>query len=595
MGKNQYKTVPGDPTVMGVTECRKGIQFTVSVPQGKAELYLFHEKEAEPFRIIPLEEAERTGTVSSILLDLPENETYTYLYRIDGRFHIDPYARAVCPVSGGKDIQWRGMIRPGSLSETAPANVAFQDMFLYKLHVRGFTMQKKGGIKHPGTFAGTAEMIPYLQKLGVNAVLLMPVYEFSLTDRTQKNYWGYTGGLYFAPRYAYSASGDPCGEFAGLVDSLHKAGMCCFLEFSFSYDEDPRLVTDVLRYWRLQYHVDGFRLAGNGPWLSSVNQDPLLMDTALFLPEAVEDRITENRLLQKRKAVYHPEYRDRIRRFLKGDQDISPEDTAWMLRRNGASFTYVQYLADQDGFTLADMVAYEERHNEQNGEENRDGNPYNYTWNCGEEGPSRRAAVCRLRERQLRNAVLLLMTSQSVPMLYAGDEMLNSQGGNNNAWCQDNSTGWTDWKRTKKADEMMRFVEEAAAFRRAHPVLRQAEPLRQVDFKACGLPDISYHSHAAWMHEETRLKAALGVLYSGAYAKRPDGSPDDTMYILYNMYWKTQTFALPEPPAGKQWVLKADTSAESVFYPDGEEPAAVDNKAKEIPVSPRSIRILLAR
>ena len=111
MENNRNKTVPGDPTVMGVTEHRKGIQFTVSVSQGKAELYLFREKEAEPFRIIPLEEAERTGTVSSILLNLPDNEIYTYLYRIGGQFHIDPYARAVCPVSCGKAVQWRGIDR----------------------------------------------------------------------------------------------------------------------------------------------------------------------------------------------------------------------------------------------------------------------------------------------------------------------------------------------------------------------------------------------------------------------------------------------------------------------------------------------------
>ena len=464
-------------------------------------------------------------------------------------------------------------------------------MILYKLHVRGFSMKRKG-VKAPGTFAGLIEEIPYLKSLGINAVLLMPVYTGFHGD---KNYWGYEEGYYFAPRERYAASGDANREFAELVCALHDADIACIPEFYFREDADARFVTDVLRHWMLRFGVDGFRLAGCGSWLPAVEKDALLSETILLLPEAEEEAFRMGGVFRRRRAVYRTDFRDVMRRFLKGDIDLPVEDVAALQRRNGVSLSYVNFMADQDGFPMADMVMYEERHNEMNGQENRDGTVANFSWNCGVEGPTRKPSVAALRRKQLRNAMLLLLTSQGIPLLYAGDEAGNTQAGNNNAWCQDNPTGWVTWKQTKEVTAWNAFVRQAIAFRKAHPVLHRSEPLRMADYRETGLPDLSYHCSAAWMQENSSSRVALGVLYGGDYADAEQGKKDDTLYILYNMYWQEQSLALPDAPEGKKWVVLADTATDDVFYPDAKCPKATPRGGKEITMAPRSIRILAAR
>src|SRR5699024_172274 len=145
-----------------------------------------------------------------------------------------------------------------------------------------------------------------------------------------------------------------------------------------------------------------------------------------------------------------------------------------------------------------DLVSYDYRHNEENGEANRDGTGYNYSWNCGAEGPTRRTAILELRRRQMRNAVLLLMLSQGTPLLLGGDEFGNSQGGNNNAYCQDNATGWTDWSSARKFAGFTEFVKSVIRFRKAHPILHMPCELRATDYRSLGWPEISFHSERAW-------------------------------------------------------------------------------------------------
>lgn len=610
--KNMIYTVsPASPLIPGVFRKEKETVFVFSAPENAAvDLCLFHGEDKEPFQEIALTEEYRTGSVCAVSVALPENEEITYLYRTDGIYITDPYSTALKPVRTGRQMMLRSEAASPVRTETSALQTPYDECIFYKLHVRGFSMKKKSGIRHPGTFAGVAESIPYFQELGINALLLMPVYEFFETrqkpeyaslrreekDRNvRRNYWGYAKGWYFTPKKAYSVSGDAAREFAQMVDSLHRAGILCVPEFYFEKNEDPRLVTDALRHWLLTYHVDGFRLAGDGGWLAAVRRDPLLSGTKLIFSSQEEKTAQSvNGPVRKRIAVYNADYERCLRRFLKGDQDITAEEVAWMQRRNAMTFSYLSFLADQDGFTLADAVSYEEKHNEANGEENQDGCSANYTWNCGEEGPARKAAVRRLRDRQLRNAYLLLLTAQGTPLIYAGDEVRNTQGGNNNAWCQDNTDGWVTWSRTKAAAELQTFVKEALAFRKKHPVLHCAMPLRLVDYRSCGLPDLSYHSGNAWVQQSTQMKAAYGALYCGAYAKREDGSEDDTLYILYNMYWQDQAFALPDPPNGTYWAVKADTSKESVFYADGEE-TAVQATEKCVTVPARSVCILIAK
>lgn len=156
------------------------------------------------------------------------------------------------------------------------------------------------------------------------------------------------------------------------------------------------------------------------------------------------------------------------------------------------------YITNQNGFTLNDLVSYDRKHNEENGENNQDGPEYNYSWNCGAEGPSRKKAVMGLRKKQMTNALLLLFSAQGTPCILAGDEFANSQKGNNNVYCQDNVTGWVNWSRAKQYGWLTELVKDLISFRKAQPVLTQAEPLMGADLAKCGIPDISFHGEHAW-------------------------------------------------------------------------------------------------
>ena len=618
--KTHFRVLPGDAWVRGVRHTEDGCHFSVAIPDGaEAELLLYTDAgKSQPCQIIPLPEEDRIGEVSAVTIQMPHDGTWAYAYRINGRICPDRYAGNIrgrlCHETGRTELH--ALTASPEVAVTKPLKIPYEDSVIYKAHVRGLTKRKPQGVRHPGTFLGITEYIPYLKEMGVNMLMLMPCYEFrempdtvseypldgdlkvysSDPDMIRKNYWGYTEGFYFAPKTAYSAGEDPCREFAEMVDALHREGIGCIPEFWFDAAEDSRFVTDVLRHWLMHYQADGFHLVGEGSWIHAVASDPLLKKTRIlysrFDETAADARKSRNH--EKTLGVYNPGYEQVMRRFLKGDQDISTDEVAWLLRRNDAVFGMVNYFADQDGFTMADMVSYEEKHNEANGQQNRDGCHANFSWNCGEEGPSRKQAVRRRREQQLKNAWLMLMTSQGTPMIYAGDEVMNSQNGNNNAWCQDNETGWVTWKRTEEVSRMKEFVRKAVAFRMAHPVLRQPMPLRMADYRASGTPDISYHSQIAWMSMSGQTKSGLGVMYSGAYGKKQDGTSDDTLYIIYNMYWMPQNFALPDLPAGSCWMVTADTSRKDSFPEKPVLPAAGEEGAKQLQVPPRTVMILTA-
>ncbi|MDO4647394.1 MAG: Type II secretory pathway, pullulanase PulA and related glycosidase, partial [Eubacteriales bacterium] len=232
------------------------------------------------------------------------------------------------------------------------------------------------------------------------------------------------------------------------------------------------------------------------------------------------------------------------------------------------------------------------RHNEENGQDNQDGTSYNYSWNCGVEGPTRKAGIRQRREQQIRNALFLLFLSQGTPMLYGGDEFGNSQGGNNNAWCQDNLTGWVDWRERRKNDKLHKFAAQTIAFRKAHPILHFDQELRGTDYKALGFPDFSLHGERAWYMSFDNTSRMFGILYNEAYAKGVSGTrakeAGDFLFVAYNFHWESRKFALPTLPAGLRWKKTADTALgyENCFQP---EDVALE---KFIEVSPRSIVIL---
>lgn len=603
---------------LGVAKCGDMTRFAVAVPDGlDAELLLYHLGRTEPCQVIPLKEKDRVGEVNCVQVRF-DGGKYEYNYRIDGQILPDPYAPQVTRRKNartGEEALYCSL-NASHVSASDFVRIPYEDSIFYKIHVRGFTKHRSSGVKHPGTFLGIIEKIPYLRDLGVTSLILMPVYEFE--DRVQlpgstyyldgklevmrpqedcgirKNYWGYSTGLYFAPKASYCATKSPNEEFSLMVDRLHEAGMEVVLEFYFSSDADSQLVLDVLHHWLLRFHVDGFRLMGEGGWLHAIMRDPLLTRTKILNDVVDTERLYHNGKLpvHKNLAEMNRGFEIPMRKFLKSDLDIPVSRVAEIMRRRNSQKGIIQYLADNDGFTMADMVAYEEKHNDENGQNNQDGIKDNYTWNCGEEGPTRKKAVRDLRRKQLRNAFAFLLTAQGTPMIYGGDEFENSQRGNNNCWCQDNATGWLNWNKSKSALALTDFVKKLLKFRREHQILHMKADVRLVDYKSIGFPDLSYHSDIAWMMESGGMKEAFGILYCSEYENPED--PVRYIYIAYNMYWREQFFALPVLPEGYLWYLKVSTASDAGIFDDGEEPCVGTSEMKSFPVRDRSVVILTA-
>ncbi len=610
----KIRVMPGYPLVLGANKMADGYNFALEIPREKqASLLLYYKKSDEPSIEIPFGKEPEAGSVRTLFLKGFKAKDYEYNYSVDGKILKDPYAYRI---SGREqfgmpmDGEHVHKIRCGFLSEkpydweddSAPG-IPYEDMILYKLHVRGYTKQAKLSPGKKGTFCGLMEMIPYLKDLGVNAVELMPAYEFfevpsvgensgmvSQKRKEKLNFWGYLPGFYFAPKQAYCASREPEREFRDLVKAFHKAGMECIMEFYFQKEANPSAVLRALQFWKLYYHVDGFHLLGEGVPANLLLKDGILSETKLMLDNVPAWDIPEEHLAYGRYlAEYNPGFLQDMRRFLKSDEGML-NAVSYRIKENFHTHGVIHYMACQDGFTLADTVSYNYKHNEENGENNQDGSSFNYSWNCGVEGPSRRSAVIRSRERQMRNAFLMLLLSQGVPMIYGGDEIANSQGGNNNAYCQDNPVGWIDWKGLKKQEKLLQFVKDAIAFRKEHPALHQGKELKGVDYLAKGLPDISFHQERAWYCSYENTSRLLGVMYCGAYGKKEDHSPDEAVYIAYNFHWENRKIALPNLPKGTVWKKVIDTYDASGSFHESEE-----SYEKNIEIMPRTIVVLLGR
>lgn len=616
--------------------------FMVPVPdQAECELLLYKPDCEEPEAVIPLEEQDDLGIIRCVTLRWPKNLKLEYMYRINGKIEPGPYAKAVSATG-------RCVIGPVKQAKTEPLHIPYNEMILYKAHVKGLTMGIGSGVRHKGTFTGVKEKIPYLKELGINALLLMPVYEFqektkvypmkqkdpevfkgfnipveatvpvdSEETETLKNYWGYVEGMYFVPKKSFCATEDSTKEFADMADALHRAGIELHLEIYFSEDCLASFAVNVLRFWKTTYKVDGFHLIGNGSWVNAVLADPLLKKTKLFYAgyskELMEQTdvtywgsrevrpltfgVTKAQKPYQRNLVeYNRSYAEHMRRFLKGD-DNCVRGAAWFTSRNYNPAPSVNYFADQDGFTMLDMVSYDVKHNEANGQNNQDGSNENCSWNCGVEGPTTKKAINALRLKQLKNAFLMLVTSQGIPMVYAGDELMNTQEGNNNAWCQDNELGWVGWKKKKDGARLQDFVKEILAFRKSHPVLHQVHEITHSDKLGFGLPDLSYHGERAWIPEFFPDSHMFGQLYCGKYAKDAEGNADASIYIACNMDWKEHDFALPSLGGREKWMLKIDTALADSVYPDGEEQPVVSpaGQAKKVTVGPRSVVVLVGK
>ena len=490
--------------------------------------------------------------------------------------------------------------------DAAPA-IPYNEMIVYGLNVRAFTMHRSSGVKYKGTFEGITEKIPYLKELGITTIELMPCYEFDECEfpvvRRQHsmeyavshftemnpppnqpviNCWGYKSGYYLAPKTSYSYAGNPVAAFKDMVKQLHKAGIEVIMQFYFAEISHAGIL-EAIKFWVYHYHIDGVRLIGEDYPLPAILQEPALAGTKIWYYDFPHHKMAfsaESRF--KNLAVYHDGFKNTARCFLKGDEGMVVPFLESQ-KKNPAENGIINYVTNSDGFTLYDMVSYERKHNESNQESNQDGTEFNYSWNCGVEGVSRRRLVVSLRLKQMKNALTMLFLSQGTPFIFSGDEIANTRYGNNNPYCQDNEVGWVKWNHSKLADELLLFTKSMIALRKSHSVFRMKKEMKLLDYLACGYPDMSYHGSEAWKPELHRNSRSVGIMLCGKYAEE-SGQVEDYFFIAYNMHWIPHKFSLPKLPADKVWNFLMNTTGKA-------DEITVENGTANVVIPDRSISI----
>lgn len=565
---NEIQITKGNAFPLGVTrESDNQIQVAIWRPDTLGcSLCLYKQgKLQKKIKMFPVDETGMEDIFSVKLsgLNLTEKlDGMEYDFLMDGVRCQDPYAKAVA----GRERfgRKRGKIRArfvfdkfdwsGENWKRLPAD----EMILYQCHVRGFTKHASSGVESPGTFLGMEEKIPYLKSLGVNTLLLLPVYDFNerMEETNEKgekkvNYWGYTKeAFYFAPKAGYSAGGtEPSAEFQQLVKSLHQNGMNLLLDMYF-VGQTPEFILQCLRYYALHFHVDGFR----------INQD--CMDTAWLRKDSVLSHVKlvgnswadqSEDVGQEKLFEMNDGFLVDARRYLKSDEGQT-ENFYHRFREERNGVGLIHYITQNNGFTLRDLISYDVKHNEANGEKNQDGTEYNYSWNCGVEGTTRRKTILRIRKKQEKNAFVMLILGMAVPMLLAGDEFGNSQKGNNNAYCQDNMTTWLDWRLLEKNRRTFEFVKNLIEFRKKQPLYHQKKYLTGMDTKGVGAPDVSCHGREPWVVDFSYYSRELGILYYGSHF----GS--ESLYFAFNFHWDSHEFYLPDVNMKQKWKIVIDTA-----------------------------------
>ncbi|MDE6184596.1 MAG: hypothetical protein K2G39_04085, partial [Lachnospiraceae bacterium] len=409
------------------------------------------------------------------------------------------------------------------------------------------------------------------------------------TDMVRLNCWGFQNGFYFAPKAAYSAAKSPSVSFKELVREFHKNGIEVMMHFYFPPEIRQLYMLDVIKYWVMEYHIDGARISGFHIPFRLLAEEPILKNTKIwcsYLPE--EDISVIANPVFKNFISDNNNFRYDIRRFLKGDEGLLNQ-AIYYQRRNPPEYSVVNYLADYDGFSLYDCVSYERKHNEENGENNRDGIDVNLTWNCGIEGDTRRKSVLDLRLKQMKNALSFIFLSQGIPFLFGGDEFASSRGGNNNCYCQDNETGWVNWKNTLFSREVLAYTRFLIKLRKSHAILHMKEEMRVMDYKGLGYPDVSYHGAEAWRPDLSYIGRMIGIVLNGQYAP---GKEDASFYIAYNMHWEPHKLALPTLSNGEKWMKLSDTSLSTEVSMDQSSSQIEDFS---VTVSSRSISVFMTK
>lgn len=596
------KKQAGSYRKMGVEKCKDRVTFTFQCPKETACAVLLYDKRTKKLaERLEVPEQFCVGSVRSMTVFPLKTERFYYGYEIDGKVIRDPFGEVVIGREkwgdSERDPREEQLLSGFNVEEfdwgdTCPPEIGPQDMVMYKLHVRGFSMDGKGRKK--GTFEALQSRLSYLEELGVTTIEVMPVYEFEEImvpageeQEIKLNYWGYCKSDYFAVKSSY-ASGDACLEFKSLMREVHSRGMELVMEMHFGPEQNAGFIVKVLRHWVLEYRVDGFKLIGAALPMEEIAADPYLSRTKLFY-ESFSAELSEEGY--QNLYVYNEEFLYPMRKMLNHLGGDLLEFTK-QLKKSHPFQHYVNYLSNSNTFTLADIFSYNEKHNGANGEENLDGNDWNYSSNYGMEGPSRKQFIKKIRRKQMRNAAALLFLAKGIPLLWSGDEIGNSQGGNNNAYCQDNKTGWVNWKNSGPYSDYTQFIREMIAFRKEHPVLSMNEAIRMCDYQQIGYPDLSYHGAEAWIRGISASSRSIGMMYCEAYAQdEGEEKKEDTfLYIGYNFYMGLQIFALPKLPKGRHWYLVMDTGEEKPFF---EKPQRLDKNFYE--AFGQTISILIGR
>ena len=628
---------------MGVSVCEDGMQFVAVCDQAANDnfnefgIILFDRKHKHGIRI-PFPKDGRIGAVYAMLLKGYYDRECSYLLYCGERIWQDPYCKKIA------NPHRYGMKRttlPGCMAESAPYNweddktlcYPYEDMILYALHVRGFTKHRSSGVQHRGTYLGLTEKIPYLKELGITSLLLMPTYEFDemmdyevtseavtmeqaaasykqtpvqtgnagLAGSNGKqnyrlNYWGYRKGLYYIPKSGYAHGKDAVTEYKDMVKVLHKNGIEVLMQFYFPPEVSSVDMLNILRYWVLEYHIDGFHLMGIDLPIEMFAKEPLLSETKILTIQQYSPGYRDYMAKERSLGWLSDGFLYDVRKLVKGDDNMINR-LLFHIRNNRPETGIVNYVAKWEGMRLMDMVSYDRKHNEANGEDNQDGTDYNCSWNCGIEGKSRRKYINDLRLRQMKNALSLVFLSQGTPLIYSGDEFGNTQEGNNNPYCQDNAIAWIKWNRTESGNELLEYAKMLIKLRKSHPVLHSDMPLKGMDYLSCGYPDISYHGKEAWKPDLSPASRSVGIMYCGYYGD-VDGKRDDTFfYIGINLHWNAYYFGLPQLPKGKEWVLFASTDPKEASLKETKEDVDTESSEpiQEIYVGGRTVVIYTAK
>lgn len=524
--------------------------------------------------------------------------------------------------------------------------ISYHDSVIYEAHVRGMTnlnMDVPPDIR--GTYAGLAypSVIEYLKKLGITAIELMPIHQFVndsfLQEKGLSNYWGYNTIGFFAPHNAYSSSGErgeQVNEFKSMVKAYHRAGMEVILDVVYNHTAEGnhmgptlsfkgidnasyyrlvegdqqhyfdttgtgnsllmrsphalQLITDSLRYWVTEMHVDGFRfdLAATlarqfqevdklSAFFDIVEQDPIISRVKLIAePWDLGSGGYQVGGFPSSWSEWNGRYRDTVRDFWRSQPSTLPEFASRLM---GSSDLYqvngrrpvasVNFITAHDGFTMNDLVSYNEKHNEANGEGNRDGESNNRSWNCGVEGPTNIPDVNDLRQRQMRNMFATLLFSQGIPMICGGDEVARTQQGNNNAYCQDNEISWTNWHLDKGRKELLAFVSKLIHLRLDHPVLHRRRFFtgREPGDDSNTIPQVEWFDHTGSIMDmddwQNTHAFSMMIYLNGSDIPEVDWygnrMVDNDFILIFNAHYEPIMFTLPDERYSRKWQLVVDT------------------------------------